>query len=413
MDEKLLKALQELEQRLDAGNVERFNEIQKRLLSLEERDTAPNDEKVTDLEKKLADSDAELGKLKEQMRLLQAEPTHPDIGLSRAGKVDFSGMFIRDIDAVRQAVRRGNTDAIDTSLFVGGIGELPVEVADAFIDLIVEEQTTLSRITTRRMNGPTARIDELRYAERQMVAATEGTAPSVADALTIAARTLTSVEVILAEDITLSFLEDNIERQGVEAHIASILARKFGTDLNDLAWNGDTTTGTFLVINNGFSVLALADSDVNDVDLTGNTSVAECFSDIMKGMPSRFMAIPDLVFFCPTGAAQNYADEFAARETATGDGVFLNGFPSLRYFGRPVIPEPHLKETTAGVDTDELIMLTSASRLVNGIQRNFRMDAMWQPRKRVVEYTLSARTDVQYVSGEIISRGHSLPAALQ
>ncbi|MCK5020341.1 MAG: hypothetical protein KAS32_25105, partial [Candidatus Peribacteraceae bacterium] len=169
----------------------------------------------------------------------------------------------------------------------------------------------------------------------------------------------------------------------------------------------------FLVINNGYSVLALADTDVNDVDLTGNTTVQECFSDIMKGMPSRFMAIPDLVFFCPVGAAQNYADEFAARETSAGDGVFLNGFPQLRYFGRPVIPEPHLKDTTAGVDTDELIMLTSASRLVNGIQRNFRMDAMWQPRKRVVEYTLTARTDAQYVSGELISRGHSLPAGLK
>jgi hypothetical protein len=322
-------------------------------------------------------------------------------------------MFINDLDRARAAIR-GRTAAIDTSLFVSDAGELSIETADAFIDFIVEQTTTLSRITTRRMNGPSAAIDELRIAtERQLSAATEGTAPDVADSVSHARRTLNTVEVIWAEDITLSYLEDNIERGGVEAHIAGMLARRFGSNLNDLAINGDTTTGTFLVLNDGFIVLAKADADVTDVDLTGQTTARACLNLVMRGMPSQFLTVPDLVFFVPTGFAQYYADEFAARATSGGDDVYLNGFPRLRYFGRPVIPEPHFSEATAGVDSDEAILFTAASQLVHGIQRNFRVDAQWHGRKRAVEYTLTARVDAEYVSGEPISLGNSLPAGLQ
>jgi hypothetical protein len=416
MEATLVEALKELEASISAAFELRWTEHQKKLESLEERGTAPNDQKVIDLEKRLDDKDNEIAKLAEQLRLVLASAgALPGQNATHDGKCDFKGLFIPDVDAVRAAFRdsRNTTKAIDTALFVGGAGELPIEVADAFIDLIVEETTTLSRVTNRTMNGPTAGIDELRYAARQIIAATEGTAPSVADALTLVRRTLTSVETILAEDITLSFLEDNIEKQGVEAHIASIMARKYGTDLNDLFINGDTTTGTFLVINNGIIVLALADADVTDVALAGATTVAGALNLTLRGMPSRFLTIPDLAFILPTGTAQSYADEFSARQTSQGDDVLINGFPALRYFGRPVIPEPHMSEATAGITSDRKILFTSLSRMVNGIQRNFRIDSMWQPRKRVVEYTLTARTDAQYVSGEIISLGDGLIAALR
>lgn len=296
---------------------------------------------------------------------------------------------------------------------MGDAGKLPIEVADAFIDTVVEEATSLPMVTVRRMNGPTGRTDELRVADRTMRAAVEGTAPTPSDSVSIVKRSLTTVETILAEDITLTFLEDNIEKGNVESHIASLLARKWGTQMNDLAWNGDETTGSFLVINNGWIVLMLADSDVNDVDLsTGAATAKAALNKTLRGMPDRFRALGDLTYFVPVNFAQTYSDEFADRETNAGDQVFTNGFPNLRYFGRPVIPETHLFEATGTAQSADKLVLAPKSNLVFGIQRSFTVDAEWQPRKRVVEYTMTARTDYEYGSGEPMVLGDAIVAGL-
>lgn len=420
VEETIKNEIEGMEQRLAASQQETLSEVRNRLDSLEERDTTPGDEKVADLEKRLADREAAEGKLKEQIRLLEANPEAPERGQSRNAThpedADFRGWFIRDVKEARDHVRafsRGEVRAIDSSLFTNnGDGEMGIEEQDRFIDMIVRESETLSRITTRRMVSNSGAIDELRVGARTIAAATEGTSQAVADSISIQRRTLSTVETILAEDITLTFLEDNIERGGVEAHIAEILAKSYGTQLNDLGMNGDGTTAGFLAINTGFIKLMRDEADVADHDASSDSTAKEVLNKMLRTMPNRFRSIGDLMYVVPVGFAQTYADEFAARETNQGDTVFVNGFPSMRYFGRPVIPEPALSEATTGVESDDAAFLTPASNLVHGIQRQFTVDAEWNPRARVMEYTMTARNDYEFATGQPIVLASAIPTVL-
>src|SRR5688572_5774260 len=188
-----------------------LTEIRTQLAQLEERgDIKPTDEKVRVLETRLTDAE-------EAIRVIRVSPALP--GLPGKAAVDFRGAFIRDIEGLRQGVtelqgmndRRSAVEsrAISTSLFATG-GRLPAEVADTFIDYLVEFQVALSRVQTRRMMGPEGHTDELTVAARKMRKATEGVAPAVANAIGTKRQTMNTIEVIWAEDLSLSFLEDNL-----------------------------------------------------------------------------------------------------------------------------------------------------------------------------------------------------------
>lgn len=387
-------------------------QVRTKLAELEARgDVNPTDERVQDLEKRLAEAE-------EQIRLAGA---HPSLPANQLDVPDFRGAFIPDINKLRQAVQqvRGmgpiESRAIDSALFVTG-GGLEPEVADQFIDFLVEKQAALSRVQVRRMMNNQGHTDELTVTARKMRKAAEGTPPTVANAVGTVRRTLTTVETIWGEDITLTFLEDNIERRGAEAHIARMLATAYGNDANDLAWNGsEAETGDdFLSINDGWISLATADGNVNEVDLddsayaSSNVTATWVLQQAIQAMPFRFKGRDDLTFFVPVRFAEQYADELSQRETGLGDQVVVNGFPAMRYFGRPVVPEPHLYN-----DNGDKLMLTPTGNLFFGIQRQMTVDSEWQPRKRVVEYTMTMRTDYQYATGSAIVLVSNLPEGLQ
>ena len=417
---------------------------------------SPADEKVKDLEKQLDQKNGELEKLmdghKDELRLLRGELgelgagfTRPEGGPRDPMRFDFKNGFVGDHDALKRVVyasagddfrveKHISTGDFSTDLNVATVNaKLPPEVSDRFIDLIVQEQSLLSRITLRRMLSPEAKLDELRITARRLRradmsaltfanggnvvnrfgGAQEGTAPAeTSQSMTFPARVLRTVEVIWTEDITLSFLEDNIERANAEAHIASAIARQFGTDLNDLAWNGvqdndalaaDTNDAWFLSIADGFLQLLGADAAVVDVDISTTGSARELLSTMHNGVPQRFKARADYAYWVPTGVAEKYAEEVSVRESDLGDGVLINGFPALRYFGRPVIPEPHLSANVA---------LAPTTNLVYGIHRNIRVDSEFKPRQRLFEWTVTARIGYQYASGivNVLSTG-AIPAA--
>ena len=302
------------------------------------------------------------------------------------------------------------TRALDTGLFATG-GALPAEVRDAFIDFVIEQQATLSRVVTIRMNAPQGHTDELRVSTRALRAATEGVAPTPADSVTTARRTLNTVETILGEDITMTLLEDNIERAGAEGHIARIIATAFGNDSNDLVWNGDdASSDPFISINDGYLKLLQnsQNGDITDVDLTaaGVTTGTAAMQELLQNMPDKFLGRTDDVFWAAVTFAQKYAEEVSARETQLGDQVLIQGFPALRYFGIPLVPETHIASAA------RRLILTPTSNLFWGIQRILRVDSEFRPRTRLIEYTLSARTDAEYATGEPVVNGTLVPVAI-
>ena len=414
---ELATAVEELKDEVRQFADETVKPIQERLASLEERDSAPTDDSVTDMEKRLIDSEQKLAEMGEVIRLVQVNGGMLPASETKA-EDPFKGQLVPRVDEMRSTWAEKRT--IDTALFSSDAGKLSTETADSFIDFFVNEQTTLGRCQVRRMAGPRGTIDRLNFATEKIRLATESTAQSVSDSVTLSRRNLTTNEIIWTEDISLSFLEDNIARGNVESVIAGKLGQAFGTDMNSLGWRGDTAEAntTFLGVDDGWNHLMEADSDVIDVDLSGNTTGSVCkqnFRDVLKAMPNKYRTIGDLTFFCPPGFAQEYADEYADRATAGGDAVLVGGFPNLRYFGIPIIPESAMVTKSGDSGAAALgakLLLTPVSNLVFGIQRDLTVDAEWNPRKRVVEYTLSARIDYEYAFGGVMVLGNAIDSGV-
>ena len=206
----------------------------------------------------------------------------------------------------------------------------------------------------------------------------------------------------------MTLLEDAIERAGTEGHIARIIATAFGNDSNDLVWNGDEAdSDPWVSINDGFLVLLQSsqDADITDVDLTAAPVVTnnDALSELIQNMPDKFLGRTDHVFWAAVTFAQKYAESVSARETALGDQVLVQGFPALRYFGIPVVPETHIGSAA------RRLILTPSSNLFWGIQRVLRIDSEFKPRRRVVEYTLTSRTDAEYATGQPVVNGTLVP----
>lgn len=417
---------------------EQVQKLHLELMSKMERGTAPDDQAVRDLEAEKIERETEWNALREEVRGLQLElkqaHAQPE---GKAERGNFDGALIRDIAKVRDAIRQyGTLDnamqarAIDTSV-ISSAGALNADQENRFMDWLVEKQVALSRVSVRPMRSPEAYLDELITASRNLRAGTENTAPTVSNAFTAARRSLTTKETIWAEDLTKSFLEDNIERAGAENHIMMNLALAFGNDHNDLFWNGDEalaatitdttpvdgnddTTGltqndhTFLRINNGVIAVAKADAAVNDYDATAAESVQAILAGMLRDMAYDYAIRPGLTYFLPYKSVLIYADELTTRGTAFADQILLGGLGAARYFGLPVIPEPDLNRNSY----DEG-MLTFAENLVWGVQRGITVESEWSPRKRAVEITISARTDQNYAKSAAVVLADNIPAALR
>jgi len=391
-----------------------LSEIKKSLIEMgQSREIQPDDRIVVDLQSKIDEQEARQNDLEEKLRLAQTA----QVVVAPQGKpeLDWKGRFCNVTEELKQYLRSYwmalddgvETRALDTGLFATG-GALPAEVRDAFIDFVIEQQATLSRIVVIRMNAPTGHTDEMRVSTRVLRKATAGVAPAVADSVTTSRRSLNPVEMILAEDITMTFLEDNIERAGAEGRIARLIATAFGNDSNDLVWNGlESDSDPWVSINDGYLFLLQnsENSDITDVDLTAAPVVtnADALSELIQNMPDKFLGRTDHVFWAAVTFAQKYAESVSARETQLGDQVLIQGFPALRYFGIPVIPETHIASTA------RRLILTPTSNLFWGIQRVLRVDSEFKPRRRVVEYTLTARTDAEYATGEPVVNGVLVP----
>ena len=411
MDKEINEVVETVTNEVRAFNEETITPIKDRLASLEERGTSASDEKVTDLEKQLNEAEArsheKLESLQEEIRLAQAAPFVAE----QQKSAPFEGAFFRNLDEARQGILQGDTRAITTSS-ISGAGAMNAAQASQFIDYVVGDKPTLSGIERRMMSGPTADLDKIAVAGRQLRTVNEGTAATASDSLTFSKVTLTTKEVVWAEDLSLSFLEDNIAGGNAEGQSAARVGRKRGEDLNDLAWNGDEgntaggDTQAFLTINDGFEDMWGNDATVVDVDMSSNNATALlALNSLYKGMPSEYRSLSGQTIFCSPGFATEYMEEIANRATAVGDATLTGGLSGLSYFGVPIVVDRHLNADN--------IYMTPRDNMVFGVQRDVTSETEWNPRKRQVELTVSLRFDFQTKLGAIVSRGHGLVAGLE
>ncbi|WP_422444363.1 hypothetical protein [Thermoanaerobacterium sp. DL9XJH110] len=287
-------------------------------------------------------------------------------------------------------------------------GKLNPEQADKFIDYIVDQSAFLKDIRTERMTGPTKDLDFIGVASRIIRKGVEATEPTETAGIQTSKKQLNSVEVILPADISIGFLEDNIEKAGAEDHIARLLALQFGNDLTDLAWNGDTATPStdpfypFLSIDDGFIKLAKSSPNTHKFDTNGSTDYkGVVFPGMLNMLPNKYKANKaELRFYVSPTVAEAYIEQLTTRQTAWADELLQTGnLP--QYKGITIFPVDFIP--------DDVIVLTLRKNLATGIQRDFTNDRVRQPRKRIIEYTMTARTDAaQIVLDDALVIGYNL-----
>ncbi len=292
--------------------------------------------------------------------------------------------------------------AITTDALTSG-GKLNPQQADKFIDYMVDQSAFLKDIRTERMDGPTKDLDFIGVASRIIRKGVEATEPAETAGIQTSKKQLNTVEVILPADISLSFLEDNIEREGAEDHIARLLAMQFANDLTDLAWNGDTAgTDPFVQIDDGFIKLAKASTGTHKFDTNGSTDYkGVVFPGMLNMLPNKWKANKaELRFYVSPTVAEAYIEQLTTRQTAWADELLQTGnLP--QYKGVTIFPVDFIP--------DDVIVLTLRKNLAIGIQRAFTNERVRQPRKRIIEYTMTSRVDAaQIVVDDALVIGYNI-----
>lgn len=290
-------------------------------------------------------------------------------------------------------ILKGTTEASD--------GLMNTEQSNAFIKKVVDQSEFLSLIGVENMRSAVKEINLIGMANRAIRKGVKGTAPD-ATAWNNGKRTLTSVETVLAVNISFDDLEDMIEEDNVENTITDIMVTTFGNDMADLGINGDESQvgDNFLKINDGIIELLTDDDEVNQMATAwaGDTKKKAVLAGIMAAMPNKWKRnVNELRFLCSPSFDEEYRDEIGERNTALGDTATTE---ATRVKHKGVIVEP------IGFWPDDVVVLTNPQNIKLGIhKRNMRLGRFINERTRSVELTLSTRADFNYALSEAIAMG--------
>lgn len=307
-----------------------------------------------------------------------------------------------------------------------GQGGLTYEQADKFIDYMWDATVLGSLVRKRRMKAVEEEIDTIAVGARLMRLATEAVDDGVNVLPTFGKLSITTKKLRLDWELSSESLEDNIEGEELEDHIARLMATQAGNDLEDLAINGDTTltADPLLKSFDGWRKRAVAGGHV--VDHAGDVLNRAAFNKALKAMPRKYMAKRNgLRFFTGTNAIQDYIfslqqveDGFVNPESLAAAGINQAvrtqgpaGFVTGNAFGVPVQEVPLFNEArdgdydadsgTSGVQlpasnidhTD--LWLTFPENLIWGIKRDITVHREFKPKKDTIEYTVFVRQGVQ------------------
>jgi len=196
------------------------------------------------------------------------------------------------------------------------------------------------------------------------------------------------------------------------------MTNAFGNDIEDLAINGDGSTGSFLSIMNGFvnqvktnpntgsgSNLGSAHEVLNTTLVGSNAAFTDWTTERMQAlilaMPRRYRAITNgLKFYAGTDTFANIVKNNATVYSTIGStegtrGEFIGGANQTfggarqtRVLGVPVLEVPYYP---AGY-----VDLTFPQNRIWGFQRDITVNRFYVPKKDTIEYTVFVRFGIAW-----------------
>lgn len=307
----------------------------------------------------------------------------------------------------------------------GGGGLLTPQQSGRFIDYMWDATVLGAQVRTIRMRANEVELDRISVGERLVRLATEAVDDGVNPAVAFTKVSLGTVKLRLDWELSSESLEDGLEGEALEDHIARLMAAQAANDLEDLAINGDTIGHTDDALLKSFdgwrkrlfyggSVL-----DAGNITLPDGSGAGELhrgtFNAALRAMPRRFMGRRGgLKFFTATGLLQDYMfreqlmDQggFPERtgDTAGGDnnpGPAAGWSPTAPYGVRavevPLFPEYTIDagtDTSSGTADDVRgsdVWLVDPQNLIWGVKREIQVFREFKPKKDTIEYTLYTR----------------------
>lgn len=319
----------------------------------------------------------------------------------------------------------------------GSGGILKPRQSNRFIDYLFDQSVLMKTARIVRMNAPTVEIDKVDVGTRLMRLASEGATTNQTDATpTFSKVSMTTVKLRLDWELTTEGLEDNIEGDSLEDHIASMMARQTSNDLEDLMINGDQSSADALLLAlDGFKARARGRSGLAGVgvvvDAAGANLTRSVFDKALRALPNKYLQrrsqlafstssslLQDYIWSLSLDASANGTYNPGAGAGTTGSGfgapspasvlgdaivnqgmgggqgggagtAYVNG---IRPFGIPLLEVPLYSETETGTYTAAsgnhgTVELTFPQNRIIGIQRDIVVYREFKPKKDTIEYT--------------------------
>ena len=292
-----------------------------------------------------------------------------------------------------------------------GSGILRPEQAQRFIDY-VWDATVLAQDGRRvTMRANTMELEKVNVGERVIRAAAQGVGDYTNTGATFSKVELTTKKIRLDWEVSAEALEDNIEGAALEDHLVRLMTNAFANDIEDLAINGDGSTGNFLSIMKGFIKRHKDNGDSHEAAVTvaNNAWTPEVMQDIILAMPRKYRALKNnLKFYVGTDTfagivkhngtlADAISEAMGNRVAGTaqnrqayleGNGQTFGGARTTRVLGIDVQEVPYYPEG--------YVDLTFPQNRVWGFQRDIVVNREYKAKKDTIEYTVFVRFGIQW-----------------
>ena len=301
-----------------------------------------------------------------------------------------------------------STSTIGTG--VGGGGLLSPAQSDRFLSYIWNASVLGSQVRTVRMRGNEVELDRMSVGERVVRLATEATDDALNVKVAFAKVSVSTQKLRLDWELSSESLEDNIEGEAFEDHVARLLSAQAANDIEDLAINGDVNntgdSASLFKAFDGWRKRLYAGANV--VDAAGAELDRSVFHRGLRAMPRKYLnRRGGLKWFTSAGLAQDYvySDQFIPTEgqlrPAGTNPDELNVAPSdagwspARPFGISLQEVPLFADYDVdgagpnGQGSD--VWLVDPNNLIWGLKREIVVYRQFVPRKDTIEYTMFTR----------------------
>jgi HK97 family phage major capsid protein len=296
-------------------------------------------------------------------------------------------------------------------------GILRPEQARRFIDY-VWDGTVLAKDGRRvTMRANTMELEKVNVGERVIRAASQGIGNYTNAGATFSKVELTTKKIRLDWEVTAEALEDNVEGAALEDHLVRLMTNAFANDIEDLAINGDGTTGNFLSIMNGFVNRVQTNGDAHEavVTVTDDAWTPDVMQEIILAMPRKYRALKNnLKFYAGTDVFQGIVKNNGTLADAIAEALGNNGntLQNTQSYLDGIGQTFGAARTTRvlGVDVMEVpyypagyVDLTFPANRIWGFQRDITVNREYVAKKDTIEYTVFVRFGIQWEEEDAIA----------